>query len=139
MTAIEPTLFQQRLEALEAGQPLETCLDGLTANEVYLLQLAAVLRDLKATQAKKQPKRSRRRATTFHAKLSPQMQQKQVLPIWLKPLTKLEPDLQEVVALRFLDGRSVTEVAQSLNTPVNRILNLQHDGLQALRSALRQV
>ena len=39
-------LLQQRLEALEAGQPLDSCLTGLSEAEAEMLKLVAYLREL---------------------------------------------------------------------------------------------
>jgi len=47
MTDLEE-LFQQRIEQLEAGEPLAVCQQGLPAEEAALLQLAADLRQVNA-------------------------------------------------------------------------------------------
>ena len=44
-------LLQERLEQLEAGEPLDACLEGLPEAEANLLQIAASLRKLPYTQA----------------------------------------------------------------------------------------
>lgn len=130
-------LLQQRLEAFENGKPLEACLDGLTKDEIYLLQLAATLHELH--EASKKRKGRRRRNTTFKACLAKNLPKPQVLPIWLKPLIDIDPILREIVLLRFWAGMSLNEVAQSLGSPAEKVVHLQHDGLKALRQALGQV
>ena len=54
-------------------------------------------------------------------------------------LTRIDPAQQDVVALRFLTGLSLKEVAITLNKSVAAVKSLQHRGLVALRAALREV
>jgi len=56
-------LFQERLEHLEAGAPLETCAFGLPDAEVEMLRLAAALRQVKY------PARDRQMVNTQRARL----------------------------------------------------------------------
>ena len=46
------TILQERLERLEAGEPLDACLEGLTEEEAGLLQMAAVLREMPIPQVR---------------------------------------------------------------------------------------
>jgi RNA polymerase sigma-70 factor (ECF subfamily) len=54
-----------------------------------------------------------------------------------RALQKLEPLQCEVVTLRFLNGLSLREVAQTLGKTVSAIKSLQHRGIGALRAALQ--
>lgn len=56
----------------------------------------------------------------------------------LAALSKLEATQREVVALRFLSGLSLQEVAETLEKSENAVKALQHRGLAALRRALAQ-
>ena len=129
--------LQKSLEKLEGGAPFEACLDGLTRDEIYLLQLAASLREVRETNKKRTGRRRRNR--TFKAKLTNKIPKAQVFPVWLKPLAHLDPTLREIVLLRFWAGLSLNEVAQSLNSPAEQVVAMQHDGLRELRVALGQV
>lgn len=53
-------------------------------------------------------------------------------------LDRLEPAQRDVVELRFLGGLSLNEVATVLDKTVPSVKTLQHRGLLALRTALRQ-
>ena len=55
-----------------------------------------------------------------------------------RALTRLSPDQQEVVTLRFLTGLSLREVASALDKSVPAVKSLQHRGLTSLRAALHQ-
>jgi RNA polymerase sigma-70 factor (ECF subfamily) len=48
----------------------------------------------------------------------------------------LTPDQRQVVILKFLEGWSNTEIAETLNKPVGAIKSLQHRALGALRRML---
>ena len=50
----------------------------------------------------------------------------------------LTPDQRQVVVLKFLEGWSNAEVAQSLNKPVGAIKSLQHRALRSLRQMLSE-
>jgi len=56
----------------------------------------------------------------------------------LAALSKLEATQREVVALRFLSGLSLQEVAETLEKSESAVKALQHRGLAALRQALAQ-
>jgi RNA polymerase sigma-70 factor (ECF subfamily) len=51
-------------------------------------------------------------------------------------LCTLTPDQHQVIALRFLEGWTLEEVAVSLNKPVGAIKSLQHRALAALQRML---
>ena len=51
-------------------------------------------------------------------------------------ILNLTPDQRQVVVLKFLEGWSNAEVAESLNKPVGAIKSLQHRALGSLRLAL---
>jgi RNA polymerase sigma-70 factor (ECF subfamily) len=53
-------------------------------------------------------------------------------------LSEIDPAQQDVIALRFLLGLSLNEVAAVLNKSVAAIKSLQHRGLVALREALKE-
>jgi RNA polymerase sigma-70 factor (ECF subfamily) len=55
-----------------------------------------------------------------------------------RALDILDPSQREVVALRFLAGLSLREVALTLDKTVAAVKSLQHRGLVALRAALKQ-
>ncbi len=55
-----------------------------------------------------------------------------------RALTRLDEAQREVVTLRFLSGRSLQEVAQTLNKTENAVKALQHRGLATLRQVLNQ-
>jgi RNA polymerase sigma-70 factor (ECF subfamily) len=48
----------------------------------------------------------------------------------------LTPDQRQVVILKFLEGWSNAEVAETLNKPVGAVKSLQHRALGALRRIL---
>lgn len=62
--------------------------------------------------------------------------QKMTTERMLAALSKLETTQREVVALRFLSGLSLQEVAETLEKSENAVKALQHRGLAALRQAL---
>ncbi len=51
-------------------------------------------------------------------------------------LHRLTPDQRQVIALRFLEGWSLAEVAESMGKPVGAVKALQHRALAALRRLL---
>jgi RNA polymerase sigma-70 factor (ECF subfamily) len=53
-------------------------------------------------------------------------------------LTRLTPEQQNVVVLKFLEGYSNAEVGALMNKPEGAIKSLQHRALAALRRALRK-
>lgn len=53
-----------------------------------------------------------------------------------RALDQIDPDQRDVIALRFLIGLPLKEVALSLNKSVPAVKSLQHRGLTALRAAL---
>ncbi len=54
-------------------------------------------------------------------------------------LTKLTPDQRQVIVLKFMEGLSNQEVADSLSKPVGAVKSLQHRALGALRHLLDPV
>lgn len=52
-------------------------------------------------------------------------------------LTKLTPDQQQVVALKYLEGWENEEIARALKKPVGAIKSLQHRALAALQRHLQ--
>jgi RNA polymerase sigma-70 factor (ECF subfamily) len=57
----------------------------------------------------------------------------------LAALTRIDPEQQEVINLRFVAGLSLAETAQTIEKSVPAVKSLQHRGLQALRATLKQV
>ena len=53
-----------------------------------------------------------------------------------KALTYLTPDQRQVVVLKFLEGWSNAEVAESIHKPVGSVKSLQHRALTTLRRIL---
>jgi len=53
-------------------------------------------------------------------------------------LTRLTPEQQNIVVLKFLEGYSNAEVGALMNKPEGAIKSLQHRALAALRRALRK-
>jgi RNA polymerase sigma-70 factor (ECF subfamily) len=51
-------------------------------------------------------------------------------------LQRLTPDQQHVIALRFLEGLSTSQVAELLDKPVSAVKSLQHRALAALQRHL---
>ena len=51
-------------------------------------------------------------------------------------LARLTPDQRQVIVLRFLEGWSLAEVAETLDKPVGAVKALQHRALAALRRLL---
>jgi len=55
-----------------------------------------------------------------------------------RAIRRLTPDQRQVVTLKFFEGWSNAEVAQSLDKPVGAIKSLQHRALQSLRQTLSE-
>lgn len=53
-------------------------------------------------------------------------------------LERLTADQREVVVMRFVGGRTLTEVAAALGKPIGAVKSLQHRALAALRRALEE-
>ena len=51
-------------------------------------------------------------------------------------LPHLKPDQQQVIALKYLEGKSIQEVAEILGKPVGAVRELQHRALLALYKIL---
>ena len=51
-------------------------------------------------------------------------------------MTKLTPDQQQVIALKYLEGWENEEIARTLNKPVGAVKSLQHRALAALEKIL---
>ena len=53
-----------------------------------------------------------------------------------RAILKLTPDQQQVVSLKYFEGWSNTEIAQSINKSVGAVKSLQHRALHSLRDML---
>lgn len=78
-------LLQERLELIEAGRPLEECVEGLAQQDVELLKLAVSLREVKSPKRKSRLVSSQKRQAIDEASTIPEDHSEAPPRRWLVP------------------------------------------------------